>query len=68
MTVTLPRDLESRVAQKARAEGISAEEYVERVIREATTEQKLRKALALPVWPGRTLSNLRREDLYDDVR
>jgi len=66
MTVTLPPELESRVAERARAEGISAEAYVERVIREATAEAP-RKGLPLPVWPGRALSDLRREDLYDDV-
>jgi hypothetical protein len=66
MTVTLPPELESRVAEKARAEGISAEAYVERVIREATARAP-REAAPLPVWPGRALSDLRREDLYDDV-
>ena len=67
MTVTLPPELESRVAERARAEGISAEAYVERVIREATAEAPRKGGLPLPVWPGRALSDLRREDLYDDV-
>jgi hypothetical protein len=65
VTVTLPPELESRIAEKARAEGISAEAYVERVIREAAaagTSDRLR----LPVWPGRALSDLRREDLYEE--
>jgi hypothetical protein len=66
MTVTLPPELDLRVAERARAEGISAEAYVERVIREATAEAP-RKGLPLPLWPGRALSDLRREDLYDDV-
>ncbi len=66
MTVTLPPDLESRVAEKARAEGISPEAYVERVIREAAAQAPRETAL-LPLWPGRALSELRREDLYDDV-
>jgi len=66
MTVTLPPDLESRIAEKARAEGVSAEAYIERVIREATARAP-REAESLPVWPGRALSDLRREDLYDDV-
>ena len=67
MTVKLPLDLESRVAQKARAEGISPEAYVERVVREATAAEA-RIPLPLPIWPGHSLSNLRREELYDDVR
>ncbi|HEV2380139.1 MAG TPA: hypothetical protein VG206_10140 [Terriglobia bacterium] len=67
MTVMLPTDLESRVAEKARAEGISPEAYVERVIRQATA-QGTEGAAELPLWPGRALSDLRREDLYDDVR
>jgi len=66
MTVTLPQDLESRVAEKARAEGISAEVYVERVIREATARAP-RETASLPMWAGRALSDLRREDLYEDV-
>jgi hypothetical protein len=67
MTVRLPPDLESRVAEKARSEGISPEAYVERLIRQATA-QAPRKALPLPVWPGRALTDLYRQDLYDDVR
>jgi hypothetical protein len=66
MTVTLPPELDLRVAERARAEGISAEAYVERVIREATAGAP-RKGLPLPLWPGRALSDLCREDLYDDV-
>jgi len=66
MTVTLPPELESRVAQRARAEGISSEAYVERVVREATAEPP-REAAPLPAWPGHALSALRREDLYDDA-
>jgi hypothetical protein len=66
MTVTLPPELESRVAQRARAEGISTEAYVERVVREATA-QPPREVAPLPEWPGHALSALRREDLYDDA-
>jgi hypothetical protein len=66
MIVTLPPDLESRVAERARAEGISPEAYVERLIREATPLSP-RQSAPLPVWPGRALSDLHREDLYDDV-
>jgi hypothetical protein len=67
VTVTLPPEIESRIAEKARAEGISAEAYVERVIREAAGAGRSER-LRLPVWPGRALSDLHREDLYDDVR
>jgi hypothetical protein len=66
MTVTLPPELESRVAQRARAEGISSEAYIERLVREATA-QPPREAAPLPTWPGHALSALRREDLYDDA-
>lgn len=66
MTVTLPPDLESRVAEKARAEGISPEAYIQRLIREATANTPTKTA-PLPVWPGHALSDLRREHLYDDV-
>jgi hypothetical protein len=67
MTVTLPPELEIVVAERARAQGISVEEYVERLVRDATQPVPQRPA-ALPSWPGRTLSDLHREQLYDDVR
>ena len=67
MTVTLPPELKSRVARRARAEGISSEAYVERVVREATTDLP-REVASLPEWPGRALNDLRRKDLYDDAR
>jgi hypothetical protein len=67
MTVRLPPELEIVVAEKARAQGISTEEYVERLIRDATQEAPQRAA-ALPLWPGRTLSDLHRAQLYEDVR
>jgi hypothetical protein len=66
MTVTLPPELETVVAERARAQGISAEEYVARLVRDAT--QQARQPAALPSWPGRTLSDLHREQLYEDVR
>ena len=66
MTITLPPELESRIAQKARAEGMSSEAYVERVIREATA-QTPQEAAPLPEWPGCALGDLRRGDLYNDV-
>jgi hypothetical protein len=67
MTVTLPPELEIVVAERARAQGISAEEYVERLVRDAT-QQAAQRAAALPSWPGRTLSDLHREQLCEDVR
>jgi hypothetical protein len=66
MIVTLPPDLESRVAEKLRAEGISPEAYVERLNRKAAAHAP-RKTAPLPAWSGRALSDLRRKDLYDDV-
>ena len=66
MTVTLPPELESRVAPMGRAEGISSEAYVERVVRQATAETP-REAAPLPEWPGHALNDLRRKDLYDDA-
>jgi hypothetical protein len=67
MTVTLPPELEIVVAERARAQGISVEEYVERLVRDATQPAPQRWA-ALPSWPGHTLSDLHREQLYEDVR
>jgi len=62
-TVTLPPDLESRVAEKgARRRGLrragDSRGHGASVARDCT----------LPVWPGRVLNDLRREDLYDDVQ
>ena len=67
MTVTLPPELETLVAERARAQGISTEEYVQRLVRDAT-RQAPQRAAALPLWPGRTLSDLHREQLHEDVR
>ncbi len=67
MTVTLPPELEIVVAERARARGISAQEYVERLVRDATQPEPQRPA-ALPSWPGRALSDLHRDQLYEDVR
>jgi len=67
MTVTLPPEIESRVAQRAHAEGISIEAYVERVVREVTIETP-QEAASLPEWPGHALNDLRRQDLYEDAR
>jgi hypothetical protein len=67
MTVTLPPELEIVVAERARAQGISADEYVERLVRDAT-QQAPQWTAALPSWPGRTLGDLNREQLYEDVR
>ena len=66
MTLMLPPELESRVAQRARAEGVSSEAYIERLVREATAPPA-RDAPPLPTWSGYALSALRREDLYDDA-
>ncbi len=62
VTVTLPPELEIVVAERARARGISAQEYVERLVRDAT------QPAPLPSWPGRALSDLHRDQLYEDVR
>ena len=67
MTVTLPPELGTLVAERARAQGISTEEYVQRLVRDAT-QQAPQRAAALPLWPGRALSGLTREQLYEDVR
>jgi hypothetical protein len=67
MTVTLPPELEIVVAERARAQGVSAEEYVARLVRDAT-QQAPQRAAALPSWPGRTLGDLNRKQLYEDVR
>ena len=67
MTVQLSSELGSLVAEKAHDEGISVDEYVQRLIRKAA-ETPEQEDLASPVWPGRPLNDLRREDLYDDVR
>jgi len=67
MTVTLPPELEIVIVERAQAQGISAEEYVERLVREVT-QQAQQRTVALPSWPGHPLSDLHREQLYEDVR
>ena len=67
MTVTLPPELGERVAERARAEGMSEAAFVERVLREATAPPP-GENVPLLEWPGRVLTDLRRQDLYDDAR
>ena len=42
MTVKLPLDLETHIAEKASAEGITVDAYVERIMRDATERQGAR--------------------------
>jgi hypothetical protein len=67
MTVTLPPELEIVVAERGRPQEISTEDYVERLVRDAT-QQAPQRAAALTSWPGRTLSDLHCEQLYEDAR
>jgi hypothetical protein len=67
MTVTLPAEPEIVVAERARAQRISVEQYVEGLVRDAT-QPAPQCAAALPSWPGPTLSDLHRQQLYEDVR
>lgn len=62
MTVTLPPELEFVVAERARAQEFSAEEYLERLVRDAT-QQAPQPPAALPSWPSGPLSDLHREQL-----
>jgi len=53
MTMTLPPEPEIVVAEKARAEGVSAEAYVERPVRDATAQGAATDpGAAFVAWPS----------------
>lgn len=74
MTLTLPLTAEEQATleEKARAQGLSLDAFVRAVLvqvggADAVPSQPKRTS-ALPVWPGRAIGALRREDIYNDAR
>ena len=74
MTLTLPLTAEEQTTleEKARAQGLSLDAFVRAVLvqgdgAEAVPSQA-KKTLTVPVWPGRVIGALRREDIYNDAR
>lgn len=73
MTLNLPLTVEeqAKLEEKARAHGLSLDAFVRAVlVQGAGPDAPLgcpKKALSLPVWPGRPIGALRREDIYDDA-
>jgi len=76
VTLTLPLTSEeqAKLEQKASAQGLSLDAFVRSVLAQAaaspdaSSDQRQKKPLPLPKWPGRAIGSLRREDIYEDVR
>lgn len=74
MTLTLPLSAEEQATleEKARAQGLSLDAFVRAVLVQGggadAVPNEPKKTLTLPVWPGRVIGALRREDIYNDVR
>jgi hypothetical protein len=71
MSLDISLTTEARLAAKAREQGLSIDSFLERLINDSSVLAAVtgsREALELPVWHLGARSNLRRRDIYDDVR
>jgi hypothetical protein len=67
LTVELTPEEGAKLEASAQLEGLTLDAFVHRVLAQAAG-RVARPESGLPNWPGRPLSDLRREDIYDDVR
>jgi hypothetical protein len=69
MSIEISREIEARLADEARRQGISVDALLERFINErAALTQPAQPTPELPVWHLGGVGALRRRDIYDDAR
>jgi hypothetical protein len=69
MSIEVSREIEVRLTDEARRQGISVEALLERLIGEhGVTAHVVGTAPELPVWHLGAAGPLHRRDIYDDVR
>jgi 4'-phosphopantetheinyl transferase EntD len=69
MSLTISEQIEARLTEEARSQGISVDALLEQLINERApgpSGQK-RKAPEVPVWPVGVIGSLHRRDIYNDV-
>ena len=67
MSVHISPEIEARLADEAKRQGISADALLERLIEECITSTSVRSTPVLPVWHLGVVGPLHRRDIYDDV-
>jgi hypothetical protein len=67
MTLHLAPEIEARLTEEARRQGVSVEALIERLISERATSADHREAPELPVWHLGCGGSYHRRDLYNDV-
>ncbi len=69
MSIEVSREIEVRLTDEARRQGISLEALLERLISERGVMAHVASAVPeLPVWHLGAVGTLHRRDIYDDVR
>jgi hypothetical protein len=69
MSIEISREIEARLADEARRQGISVEALLKRFINEqAALTQPAQPKPELPVWHLGGVGALHRRDIYDDAR
>jgi hypothetical protein len=69
MSIQISHEIETRLADEARKQGISVEALLERLMREHGAAARVGYRVAeLPVWHLGGVGPLHRRDIYDDAR
>ena len=68
MTIAFSSEIEVRLIDEARKQGISVEALLERLVTEhLAAAEPVKSVPELPVWHLGAVGSLRRVDIYDDV-
>jgi hypothetical protein len=69
MSIQVSHEIEARLTDEARRQGISVDALLERFITEcAAIADPIRTSPELPVWHLGSVSSLHRRDIYNDAR
>jgi hypothetical protein len=67
LTVELTPEEEALISAEAEAEGLPVAIFVRDILKKIVRHDLETRRAALPIWPGRVIGDLRREDIYADV-
>jgi hypothetical protein len=69
MSIEISREIEARLTDEARRQGISVDALLERFVNEqAALTQRAQPHPELPIWHLGGVGALHRRDIYDDAR